>query len=349
MNILLIGPAWFGHITSHVEDALRRLGDSVDVFFYRPPENPGTPAWRILKTIAGRAGVRVDGWNTAWQQAETRRLVRWHDRRLTEWVEGRRYDLILVLKGDTVAASTLNRIRRGAHLALWLFDDPFIEWVNPPRLLSEVMRAFDSYDDIFLFDSYYIPLVKPRTCARVRHLPLAYNERVFHPLPDADARTYPISFVGSGHPERINFLNHFRGSDLHLWGPVSSAGSGRTHSPMVTPDETNRIYNRSQVNLNFHARQSVHGANMRVFEVLGAGGFLLTDWKSDLAADFEEGTHLATYRTPEEAVERAAYYLEHEDERLDIRNRASSPICNHTYRHRLRTLLDMCAADGSGR
>ena len=78
--------------------------------------------------------------------------------------------------------------------------------------------------------------------------------------------------------------------------------------------ETANIYADSHITLNI----SLNGdLNLRVFEALAAGGFLLTDElgeDSGLSRLFEAGRHLDTWRTPGELIEKIRHYLAHPDE-----------------------------------
>jgi len=59
--------------------------------------------------------------------------------------------------------------------------------------------------------------------------------------------------------------------------------------------------------------------NMRVFEVLAAGGCLLTDrlaLESGLGLLFDEGTHYFGYDSPEELIEKAGYLLQNPEQAL---------------------------------
>jgi len=83
--------------------------------------------------------------------------------------------------------------------------------------------------------------------------------------------------------------------------------------------ETADIYADSQITLNI----SLNGdLNLRVFEALAAGGFLLTDELgegSGLRRLFEPGRHLDTWRNPGELVEKIRHYLAHPGEAQRIR------------------------------
>jgi len=84
--------------------------------------------------------------------------------------------------------------------------------------------------------------------------------------------------------------------------------------------------------------------NMRVFETLSTGSFLLTNWIPTLGELFEDGKHLVTYKTLDEMVEKAHYYLEHEEEREKIAQAGYEEFINkHTYKHRVEQILSIVA------
>lgn len=79
-----------------------------------------------------------------------------------------------------------------------------------------------------------------------------------------------------------------------------------------------RVFHRSRININITLRSILSGVPLRVMDVMAAGGFLLTSYTAEIAEYFTDGVELAIATTPEEMVEKAAYYLEHEEERQQI-------------------------------
>ena len=78
------------------------------------------------------------------------------------------------------------------------------------------------------------------------------------------------------------------------------------------------VFHNSRININITMRCIPSGIPLRVVDVLGAGGFLLTSYTREIEENFNDGEELAIARTPEEMLEKAAYYLEHEAERRQI-------------------------------
>ena len=89
---------------------------------------------------------------------------------------------------------------------------------------------------------------------------------------------------------------------------------------------------------------------MRVFEAVACGSLLLTNDLTDngQAELFQDGVHLATYREPEDLLDKLAYYLERDKvrERIAAAGRAEA-IEKHTYRHRMERLLREVEAAGA--
>jgi hypothetical protein len=82
--------------------------------------------------------------------------------------------------------------------------------------------------------------------------------------------------------------------------------------------------------------------NMRLYEATGVGSMLLTDDKVNLSCIFEPGDEVATYANPTDCARKIRYYLEHDDERVQIAAAGQMRTMNeHTYAHRMREFLDL--------
>jgi hypothetical protein len=104
-------------------------------------------------------------------------------------------------------------------------------------------------------------------------------------------------------------------------------------------EEAAEIFSASKIVLNFSIKDDV---NMRVFEALSTKSLLLTNELPTLHHLFKDGVHLVTYKTVDEAIEKAKYYIAHESERLAIAEAGHNEVmAKHTYTHRLKTVLDI--------
>lgn len=106
-------------------------------------------------------------------------------------------------------------------------------------------------------------------------------------------------------------------------------------------EECAEIYRKSRIVFNTAA---VDDINMRCFEATATGSFLLTEYVPTLKECFEDGVHLATFKDMDEAIEKAKYYLEHEDEREKIAKAGMEhTLENHTFKHRAERILQCIA------
>ncbi|MCR5012862.1 MAG: DUF3880 domain-containing protein [Lachnospiraceae bacterium] len=76
----------------------------------------------------------------------------------------------------------------------------------------------------------------------------------------------------------------------------------------------------AKINLNITLRSIVNAIPLRAFDIMGCGGFLLTNYQADFEDYFIPGTDYVYFESKEDLIEKAGYYLEHEDERLAIAN-----------------------------
>jgi spore maturation protein CgeB len=75
------------------------------------------------------------------------------------------------------------------------------------------------------------------------------------------------------------------------------------------------IFASSKINLNISLKTIRTGIPLRVLDIMGCGGFVLTNYQEEIAEDFLVGEECAVYESLEDLYEKAAYYLSHESER----------------------------------
>ncbi len=105
-------------------------------------------------------------------------------------------------------------------------------------------------------------------------------------------------------------------------------------------EEAAEKYCQSKIVFNISIQDDI---NMRCFEAMSTKSFLLTNWIPTLEELFEDGKHLVTYKTLDEAIDKAKYYIAHDSEREAIAQAGFDEVrAKHTFRHRAETILDTC-------
>ena len=110
--------------------------------------------------------------------------------------------------------------------------------------------------------------------------------------------------------------------------------------------EMPKVFRMSKINLNFTIPNIKSGIPLRIWAVLGCGGFLLTNYQAEIPYYFKEGEDLVCFDSLEDLCEKVGYYLEHEEERKRIAwNGYLKVLENHSYIERIRTILDTVACE----
>nr|MCR5733353.1 glycosyltransferase [Lachnospiraceae bacterium] len=79
-----------------------------------------------------------------------------------------------------------------------------------------------------------------------------------------------------------------------------------------------KVFANSRINLNITLRSIHTGIPLRALDIMGCGGFLLSDYQAELAENFEEGREMVMFRDLDDCLAKIEYYLSHEDERRQI-------------------------------
>ena len=157
-----------------------------------------------------------------------------------------------------------------------------------------------------------------------------YEQHVINRRITAIERIDLLEAVAQKYP--VDVFTHIR--DIPLRGI-------RVHGGVDYLREMPLIFKRSKIDLNITLRSIKSGIPLRAFDIMGAGGFLLTDHQADLLDLFVPGEDLVYYENKEDLLQKVGYYLEHEEERKAIaRNGHDKVATKHTYRHRGQEMLD---------
>lgn len=244
----------------------------------------------------------------------------------------------LVSHVEHVLPEELNRLEPGRFDAFVCIDDGLrYDW--PQRLRPAAWWAIDTHLDY------------ARTLARARQVDVVFaaqrdgTERLLSdgissamwlPLacdPHLHQSTvqppvWDVSFVGNLFPgARTELLQR-----LTQEFPLSFVGNAYFR-------DMARIYGCSRLGFN---RSVLNDVNMRVFEALAGGPLLLTNDLTDNGQTelFQDGRHLATYSSVEELLEKALFYLAHEDIRRNVAAAGQAEVlARHTYGHRAAEIL----------
>ena len=108
--------------------------------------------------------------------------------------------------------------------------------------------------------------------------------------------------------------------------------------------EMPQVFRASKINLCPVLKANRSGIPLRALDIMGCGGFLLSSYQLELAEYFIDGQECVMYTSLEDAIEKAAFYLQNDDIRQQIaRNGIARIESDFRYEDRIEKLLDSVA------
>ncbi|MEZ4766102.1 MAG: glycosyltransferase [Calditrichia bacterium] len=99
----------------------------------------------------------------------------------------------------------------------------------------------------------------------------------------------------------------------------------------------------AKINLCLSSQQLGSAVSLRAYEIPASGGFLLTDWKDDLADLFAED-EIVSFRSVDEMNDKIDFYQRHPEKREPVIRKARERVINeHQVFHRIQKMLAIAA------
>ena len=165
------------------------------------------------------------------------------------------------------------------------------------------------------------------------------------PLTSPDYYIAAHSYIGYqvAETERIQTLNtlaQYFSVDLYTRSNTTALENVNIHGGVKTLTEMPKIFHLSKINLNMTIKPIQTGLPLRIFDIMGCSGFLMTNYQAELTELFEIGVDLEAYSSLEELIDKCAFYLKHENERTKIALNGYEKVRKyHTYQHRIAEML----------
>lgn len=170
------------------------------------------------------------------------------------------------------------------------------------------------------------------------------DERAFSDI----ALVFSSTFLGFklANIERVQILNklakHFP-TDLYTDDPDKELIGVNLKGAVNYMTDMPKVFNCSRININPVMRNIRTGIPLRAWDIVGAGGFLMTSFQLEYMDFFENGKDYVYYESHDDLLRKTEYYLNHEDERAQIaRNGHEKAVKFHSYEKRMEFILDKC-------
>lgn len=130
----------------------------------------------------------------------------------------------------------------------------------------------------------------------------------------------------------------YTGSDLSKLPELMKASQGYIDYHREMP----KVFKNSRINLNISLRSIKTGIPLRALDIMGCGGFLLSNYQEEIKEYFREGEELVMFYGLEDCLEKMDYYLKHENERERIAIAGYKAVHKHfDFLDQLRKLLEI--------
>lgn len=259
------------------------------------------------------------------------------ERWLLKTAAGTRPDVVLALT-QALSDDTLSQLKKlgvRARIA-W--------WGDAPANMSGLGLLSDGWDFIFLKDRDTVAKFK-RVGLPAALLHEAMNPRWHRPV--ASRENDEVAIVGTFYGYRQFLTNRLiragvsvglYGSRLPRW--VLPEIAARHRGRFVIREEKSRIFGAALACLNSTALNEGNSVNCRAFEIAGAGGLQLLEYRSAIEDCFEPGKELLVFKEFEELLAQIAWAKRDPAGAEAIRQAgARRALAEHTYQRRLDHIL----------
>ena len=266
------------------------------------------------------------------------------DQALLRWIKGKRFDVIFLVAITTVPPDVVAALKQetGALVIGW-FTDAIVNLGAAEFISAPYHRIF--FKDRIVVDRFRDALAT----GRYDYLPQAFDPEIHRPAParlaprgaEADVATFGNSYAFRAY--LMGPLLAQRDIRTLIYGTPSWMADPRLRAiyrdPVVSLEKSAAM-GVTKIALNTNHFAELGGVNKRTFEVTGMGAFQLTDGPC-VAEYYEPGVECATFRGPDDLVEKVRYYLAHPAERIAIAKRGLLRAWrDHTYHRRLNQAFD---------
>jgi spore maturation protein CgeB len=244
----------------------------------------------------------------------------------------------------------LRRISDKYKAGLFLYDtDSCNLYAKRREFIFFLAYELPVYERLFSFSQVVTQFLRETRKLDAVHLP--YGAPIVPTAPVRE-KTIDVLFVGSCDLRRIFLLEKIRDNVFirgNRWQRnfplISEELRSRVVDEPVWGDELQTLLASAKIVLNI-ARTDFYGnetgINLRLFEAVAAGCFLLTDYCEEVFDLFEVGQEIEVFRSSRELSEKVHYYLGHDAERLAIARRGNERFrASHTWRARIEQLISL--------
>jgi len=259
-----------------------------------------------------RVGCNVLGYNYRKRALEIGNQAR--DNEIIDIVEERKPDLVVYSKCNVVSEKVFVETSKKTKTCLW-FMDPLVSYDSEMRSKTKLVNYF-CCDKMNVYEE--AKKINPNCF----HVCEGFDEEVDFPV--EREKEWDVSFIGNVYGNRESIIKNIE-------TPVAIVNNayGKTHSSVVSG---------TKINLNFCTSG---GASDRVYKIMAASGFLLTnDWHGR-EKHFKDGEDLVIFDGVDDLNKKIDFYLKNKKERDRISLNGHQTVQNFTRKSWAKNIINL--------
>jgi spore maturation protein CgeB len=344
MKILVVGKFSTEQFALHIEETLLNMGHIV--FRYEHGLNEGNSGSLLSTRLKQIRRVFYDALSTLsqFQRIRANNIVAFAVNKCPD---------IIIVSHDFLMPEEIKIIKKetGTTIVLWF-----------PDSIGMFGRAYflnGGYDALFFKDPYIVCYLKNKTSLPVYYLPECFNPRSLGEveIKEIDKKKYECDLTTAGniYPYREAFFQQIIGYKIKIWvnPPPTWMDINKISEFLqyrfVADNEKVKAFRTAKIVINSLNPAEIWGLNARAFEIAGARGFQLIDWRPGLNQLFNDGKEVVSFSSIADLKRKIDHYLVHDCEREAIAHAGMQrAIRDHTYEIRLDLLLSTIAGREQG-
>lgn len=250
---------------------------------------------------------------------------------LLSLVKKSRPDLVFIYRGTHIRPATIEKIKAAGSVVFgYNNDDPFSDKYQK-YVWRHFIASIKLYDHLFIYRQKNAADLEKIGYDKFSQLRSYYIKENNFFIESVIPNKYTADVLFAGHFEddgrdksikmllddQINIklyggeswqASKYYGLFTQQLGPIDN----------LNKEEYNLAINSAAISLVFLSKRNNDSYTRRCFEIPAAKGFMLSEYTEDLNSLFKEDEEAAYFRTPEELLQKARYYLAHPEERKKI-------------------------------
>lgn len=128
---------------------------------------------------------------------------------------------------------------------------------------------------------------------------------------------------------------------IYTKGDTSSIPHAQNMGPVDYYNDMPYVFKASKININITLKSILSGIPLRAMDIMGCGGFLMSNYQSELLDYFNPGEDIAVFESESDMLNQIDFYLKHDDIRMEIAENGYKKIKNyHSFMERVKIILD---------